>query len=73
MTYSEREEIFSKEYLSIADMQKLLGLSYQDAAKMIRNIRRKYDRLNIQGRIHVQDYFDYYGITTERYSVIEAK
>ncbi len=67
MTYAEREEIFSKDYLSIADIQALLGLSYQDAAKTIRNIKRKTDRLGLRGKIHVQDYLDYFALSTERY------
>lgn len=29
MTYAMREEIFSKEYLSIEDVQELLGMSYR--------------------------------------------
>lgn len=68
MTYAEREKIFSKEYLTIADIQSLLGLQYQDAAKTIRNIKRQTDRLGIRGKIHVQDYFDYYQISTDRYT-----
>jgi hypothetical protein len=39
MTYSRREEIFSKDYLNIQDVQELLGLGYDDAAKMIRDIQ----------------------------------
>lgn len=40
------------------------------AAKVIREIRRKNDRLGIQGKIHVQDYFDYYNIPmSDRYVV----
>ena len=67
MTYSEREQIFSKDYLTIVDMQELLGLSYGDAAKVIREIKRKSDRLGIQGKVHVQDYLDYYELAVERY------
>lgn len=67
MTFSEREEIFSKECLTIEDIELLFGVSYPDAARIIRNIRRKYDRLQIQGKIHVQDYFDYFGLQTDRY------
>ena len=72
MTYSKREEIFSKEYLSIGDIQELFGMGYDEAAKVIREIKRSLQmneqnprglRLNVQGKIHVQDYFDYYGIT----------
>ena len=78
MTYSRREEIFSKDYISIADMQDLLGMGYDDAAKMIRDIKRalkinpKFNgqgvRLDVQGRLHVQDYLDYFNIpSAERY------
>lgn len=55
MTYAMREEIFSKEYLSIEDVQELLGMSYDDAARTIRNIKRRTDRLGIRGKLHVQD------------------
>ena len=47
MTYAMREEIFSKEYLSIEDVQELLGMSYDDAARTIRNIKRRTDRPGI--------------------------
>ena len=67
MTYARREEIFSKDYLTIADIQELLGLSYQEAAKKIRDIKRRNDRLGIQGKLHVQDYLDYYELPVERY------
>lgn len=74
MTYARREEIFSKEYLTIADLQELLGLEYQGAAKIVRDIKRGLEfrgqgvRLNIQGKIHIQDYLDYFNITNvERY------
>ena len=56
-----------KDYITIADMQELLGLSYNDAAKLIREIKRKHDRLHIQGKIHIQDYIDYYGLDAVRY------
>ena len=74
MTYSRREEIFSKDYISIADMQDLLGMGYDDAAKMIRDIKRSLQfsgagvRLDVQGKLHVQDYLDYFKIpNAERY------
>ena len=69
MTYARREEIFSKDYLTIADLQELLGLTYQASAKLIREIKFKFDRLGVQGKLHVADYLDYYKITNfERYS-----
>lgn len=67
MTYEEREKIFSKDYLTIEDVESLLGLQYQDAARVIRNIKRKTDRLRIRGKIHVQDYLDYYNLSADRY------
>lgn len=66
-TYEEREKIFSKDYLTIEDVEALLGLQYQDAARVIRNIKRKTDRLRIRGKIHVQDYLDYYNLSADRY------
>lgn len=63
MSYEEREKIFSKDYLTIQDIQSLLGLDYQTSAKMIRQIKFKFDRLGIQGKLHVEDYFEYFRIT----------
>lgn len=84
MTYAKREEIFSKEFLSIADLQELLGLKYQGAAELMRDIKReltmnpKYNgqgvRLDIQGKLHVQDYLDYFCITNlDRYQRIKKE
>ena len=67
MTYAEREAIFSKDYLTIADLGVLLGLTYQMAAKRMRDIKRKNDRLGIQGKIHVQDYLEYFALPSDRY------
>lgn len=63
MSYSEREQIFSKDYLTIKDLQQLLGLTYQVAARIMRQIKFKFDRLGIQGKLHTEDYFEYYNIT----------
>jgi hypothetical protein len=68
MTYARREEIFSKDYLTIADLRELLGLTYQASAKLIREIKFKFDRLGIQGKIHTEDYMDFFKITNiDRY------
>ena len=67
MTLSEREQLFAKDYLTIKDVELLLGVSYGDAGKIIRSIRRKSDRLGIQGRVHVQDYIDYFNLDITRY------
>ncbi|MBR2377475.1 MAG: hypothetical protein IKA85_06910 [Clostridia bacterium] len=71
MSYIEREQIFSKDYLTIEDIQSLLGLTYQMAARQIRNIKRRSDRLGIQGKIHTEDYFEYFNITDKQRYVKE--
>lgn len=69
MTQQERENIFSKEVLTIDDISTLFACSYQEAAKIIRQIRHKFDRLHVQGRVHIQDYLDYFQIDSlERYN-----
>lgn len=72
MNNARREEILSKERLSIEDIQELFGIGYQGAAKIIRDIRRglvmnpKFNgqglRLDMRGYVHTQDYLDYFGI-----------
>lgn len=67
MTFERRNEIFSKEALSIDDVKELMGVSYDTAQKLIQTIRRHSDRLNIQGKVHIQDYIDYFHLPPERY------
>lgn len=69
MTPEERNQIFAKDYLSVKDIMALYGLKYDKAAALIRKIRFKHDRLHMRGKIHVQDYIDYYGLDIARYCV----
>ena len=71
MSFAEREKIFSKDYLTIKDLQQLLGLTYQVAARKMREIKFKFDRLGIQGKLHTEDYFEYYNITDKQRYVKE--
>lgn len=79
MTYARREEIFSKDYINIQDMMDLLGMTYNDAAKQIRDIKKAFEfngkqlRLKVQGRLHVQDYLDYYNLPPERYVAVRCE
>ena len=68
-----REQMFKKDYLTIGDMQELLGLTYQCAAKLIRRIKFNHDRLGIQGKIHTEDYFEFFGIVDKQRYVIGEK
>ena len=62
-----REEIFSKDVITIDELGYLLGLSYQLAAQKLREIKRVTDRTRIQGKIHIQDYFDYFKVNSKDY------
>lgn len=67
-TYTQREQIFAKEYLDVNDFMRLFGISLPSAYKLIREVKRNLDRLKIQGRVHIQDYFEYFDIPdTSRY------
>ena len=67
-TYTQREQIFAKEYLDVNDFMRLFGISLPSAYKLIREVKRNSDRLKIQGRVHIQDYFEHFDIPdTSRY------
>lgn len=69
MTYQDREEIFAKEALHIKDVEKLYGCANSTAAELIRKWKMKLEysgktlRLDIDGRIHMLDYFDVMGVS----------
>ena len=69
MTYARREEIFSKDYITTQELQELLGFANLPSAsnKMSQIKRVVGDRLGIKGKIHTEDYFEFYGIKTDRY------
>ncbi len=76
MTYAERENIFSKEYITTKELADLLGLAYANASTLMQTIKRKTgDRLNIRGKIHVQDYLDYFKLdgSSGRYKKTEKE
>ena len=62
MDYKRRAEIFSKEALTINDVAELTGRSYSAASKIMRDWKRRSDRLNVDGVIHILDYFLVMGI-----------
>lgn len=71
MTYQEREEIFSKEMLHISDVQKLFDCAKSTASTLIQAWKRKLKfsgkelRLDLEGKIHIMDYFDVMNINGE--------
>ena len=70
MTYEQREKIFSKDYITTQELQELLGFStLSSASEKMSQIRRVVgDRLGVKGKIHTEDYFEFFGINTDRYS-----
>lgn len=66
MTYARREEIFSKETMSIEEFGEVMDLSYQMAARVIRNIKRTSHRPQIRGVLLIEDFYDYYKITDKQ-------
>ena len=62
----KREEIFQKEVLTQKDLAFLFDISEYSAGKLMRQILFKHDRLKIQGRLHIEDYFEYYSITDKQ-------
>ena len=79
MTYAKREEIFSKEVLSISDIQELYGLSYQQSSRFLREIKTWFKlngrnlRIDIEGKIHVQDYLEYLNIKSDNLRYADVK
>lgn len=82
MDYTQREQIFSKEVINIQDIMAVMDMSYNDAAEFIRMVKRnlicvqnKTPRESRQGKLHVQDYLDYFHIpeNSERYKKIKKQ
>lgn len=60
MTYARREEIFAKEVIHYTEMAELLGVDEKTASSKILEMKRQAgDRLQMKGRIHIQDYLNW--------------
>ena len=75
MTRQERIDMFSKEYLSISDISKLYDINKNQASQLILRLKNILTykkcqglRLEMRGRIHIQDYLDSMDIKSDRYS-----
>lgn len=67
MNFAVRERIFSKEAITIQDLQDLMSLSYPAATRLMLDIKNRFKlqgkpTLNIQGKLLLRDYFEYFGI-----------
>lgn len=62
-------EQIAKEVITINDLQKMYGLKYDRAAKLMREIKAHGDRLKMKGRIHKLDYYaalEFFAKTTQK-------
>lgn len=69
MTYARREEIFSKDVITVSEFQEIMGFGNRaQASQKINEIKRVVgDRLRMEGKIHIEDYLEYFKIKTDRY------
>ena len=74
MTPERRNEIFSKEVLTTAELAEILNINRTYASTLMFNIKQNSDRLKaitgmtIKGKCHIQDYLDYFELKdTDRY------
>lgn len=69
MTYARREEIFSKDFIDTHELQEILGFSnLPSASKKMSEIKRVVgDRLGVKGKLHIEDYLEFFNIKTDRY------
>lgn len=82
MTMQDRQDIFSKEYLDLNDIQKLFGLSKTQASTLLNKMKTKITiglgrklRWEYQGKIHILDYLVWADAANypERYAMIEKE
>ncbi|MGN0744363.1 MAG: hypothetical protein ACI4MZ_03725 [Christensenellales bacterium] len=68
MTYSEREKIFSKDVISTSELARLLDCNIATASTTLVDIKDSIvrnggkPRITARGKLHVQDYCDFYRI-----------
>lgn len=79
MTYEQREQIFAKDVLTIDDISLLLQISYKQASALVCQIKRNFDfqgkpvRITAKGRLHTQDYLDYFNIGKDNLRYCKAQ
>lgn len=65
MTQERRQEIFAQETLTCKDIMELFGIGKTAATNLMANIKLKHDTLGIQGKVHINDYLQYFGVKPE--------
>lgn len=80
MTFARKEEILSKDILTIADVMELNDMTYQPAAELVRNIKRVMNsQYRVVGKITTNDYVNFFekprsfAEKSERKPVVKAR
>lgn len=69
MTYKRREEILSKDVMSVDEVCDLMGCDKSTASRIMTEIKTKLSKEGIEpriknrGKLHTQDYMDYFRIS----------
>lgn len=69
MTFKRREEIISKEVIRTSELAELMDCDKSTASDLITEIKEWFKeygngpRVTTKGKIHIQDYLDYYNIS----------
>ena len=69
MNFARREEIISKEVIRTSEIAELMDCDESTASNLITKIKEWFKehgegpRVTTKGKIHIQDYLDYYNIS----------
>lgn len=72
MTYKEREQIFSKDVMTLTEFAALMDMDKCEASRTMVDIKTYFEnigkkpRIKTRGKLHVQDYIDYYRLNIKR-------
>ncbi len=62
ITLERRQQILAKDLITINELGELLGVPYSTAQRVMKTVKRKTDRLELSGMLHIQDYIDYFNL-----------
>lgn len=68
-----RAEILAQEVLDAENIQELYGCHINKAYDIIKEIKKRHDRVKISGVVHIQDYLDFFNLPPDRYVMPKRK
>lgn len=73
ITPERRAEILAQEVLDAENIQELYGCHINKAYEIIKEIKKRHDRVKISGIVHIQDYLDFFNLPPDRYVMPKHK